>query len=44
MRIGHIADLHLGLTQFTKRDRVTGMNLREKLIYDNFLSAIAVLI
>ncbi|MCQ8893039.1 MAG: metallophosphoesterase [Methanolinea sp.] len=40
MKIVHIADTHLGLAQFQKVDPDTGMNLREKLIYDNFLASI----
>ena len=40
MRLFHIADTHLGLSQFNRLDPESGMNLREKQIYDNFLSAI----
>ncbi|MDN7023935.1 exonuclease SbcCD subunit D [Methanoculleus sp. FWC-SCC1] len=40
MKIVHIADTHLGLSAFNKIDPETGMNLRERLIYDNFLAAI----
>ena len=40
MRLFHIADTHLGLSQFSRLDPESGMNLREKQIYDNFLSAI----
>lgn len=40
MKLVHIADTHLGLAQFQKVDPDTGMNLREKLIYTNFLAAI----
>ncbi|MGD1005334.1 MAG: metallophosphoesterase [Methanoregulaceae archaeon] len=40
MKIVHIADTHLGLTAFNRLDPETGMNLREKLIYNNFLSTI----
>jgi exonuclease SbcD len=40
MKLIHIADTHLGLTQFSRLDPESGMNLREKQIYDNFLSAI----
>ncbi|OPY38301.1 MAG: DNA double-strand break repair protein Mre11 [Methanoregula sp. PtaU1.Bin051] len=40
MKIVHIADTHLGLTAFNRLDPESGMNLREKQIYDNFLSAI----
>lgn len=39
MRLFHIADTHLGLSQFNRLDPESGMNLREKQIYDNFLSA-----
>jgi len=40
MKIVHIADTHLGLSAFQKLDPQTGMNLRERLVYDNFLAAI----
>lgn len=40
MKIVHIADTHLGLSAFNRIDPETGMNLREQLIYDNFLAAI----
>ncbi|MBP7120125.1 MAG: DNA repair exonuclease [Methanolinea sp.] len=40
MRIFHIADTHLGLSQFNRLDPESGMNLREKQIYENFLAAI----
>ena len=40
MKIVHIADTHLGLSQFNRLDPESGMNLREKQIYDNFLSAV----
>src|SRR5690554_4326229 len=40
MRIVHIADTHLGLSAFHKLDSETGMNLRERLLYDNFLESI----
>ncbi len=40
MRLIHIADTHLGLSQFNRLDPDSGLNLREKQIYDNFLSAI----
>ncbi|MCP1662545.1 MAG: exonuclease SbcCD subunit D [Methanocalculus sp. MSAO_Arc1] len=40
MKIIHIADTHLGVTAFSRIDPKTGMNLREKQIYDNFLSSI----
>ncbi len=40
MKIVHIADTHLGLSQFNRLDPESGMNLREKQIYDNFLLAV----
>lgn len=40
MRIFHIADTHLGLSQFNRLDPESGMNLREKQMYENFLAAI----
>jgi DNA repair exonuclease SbcCD nuclease subunit len=40
MKLIHIADTHLGHAQFSKLDPESGMNLREKQIYDNFLAAI----
>jgi exonuclease SbcD len=40
MKIVHIADTHLGLSAFNKIDPATGMNLREQLVYDNFLAAV----
>ena len=40
MKIVHIADTHLGLAAFSRLDPASGMNLREKQIYDNFLAAI----
>ncbi len=40
MKFVHIADTHLGLSQFNRLDPESGMNLREKQIYDNFLSAV----
>ncbi|MCK8519410.1 metallophosphoesterase family protein [Methanoculleus sp. 7T] len=40
MKIVHIADTHLGLSAFNRVDPETGMNLREQIIYDNFLAAI----
>jgi DNA repair exonuclease SbcCD nuclease subunit len=39
MKLVHIADTHLGLATSNKLDS-DGMNLREKLIYENFLAAI----
>ncbi|MGD0081440.1 MAG: DNA repair exonuclease [Methanoregula sp.] len=44
MTLIHIADTHLGLAAFNRLDPESGMNLREKQIYDNFLSAIDVII
>ncbi len=40
MHLLHIADTHLGLSQFNRLDPESGMNLREKQIYDHFLEAI----
>lgn len=40
MDIVHVADTHLGLSAFNRVDPETGMNLREHLIYNNFLAAI----
>ena len=40
MKIVHLADTHLGLSAFSRIDPETGMNLREQLIYNNFLAAI----
>ena len=40
MRIVHVADSHLGLSAFHRLEPETGMNLREKLIYRHFLSAV----
>ena len=40
MKIVHLADTHLGLAAFNRVDPETGMNLREQLIYDNFLASI----
>ena len=39
MKLIHIADTHLGLAAFNRLDE-SGMNLREKQVYDNFLRAI----
>ncbi|MFA5348413.1 MAG: DNA repair exonuclease [Methanoregula sp.] len=44
MHLIHIADTHLGLAAFNRLDPESGMNLREKQIYDNFLSATDVII
>ena len=40
MRLIHIADTHLGLAAFNRLDPESGMNLREKQVYENFLKAI----
>ena len=40
MKLIHIADTHLGLAAFSRLDPGSGMNLREKQIYENFLEAI----
>ncbi len=40
MKLIHIADTHLGLAAFSRLDPESGMNLREKQIYDNFLRGI----
>ena len=39
MHLIHIADTHLGLAAFNRLDPESGMNLREKQVYDNFLKA-----
>jgi len=39
MRFIHIADTHLGISTFNNLD-VEGMNLRERLIYENFLQGV----
>ena len=44
MTLIHIADTHLGLAAFNRLDPESGMNLREKQVYDNFLSAIDAII
>jgi exonuclease SbcD len=44
MHLIHIADTHLGLAAFNRLDPESGMNLREKQVYENFLSAIDVII
>jgi exonuclease SbcD len=44
MHLIHIADTHLGLAAFNRLDPESGMNLREKQVYDNFLSAIDAII
>jgi DNA repair exonuclease SbcCD nuclease subunit len=40
MKLIHIADTHLGLAAFSRLDPGSGMNLREKQVYENFLEAI----
>ena len=40
MKLIHIADTHLGLSAFNRLDPESGMNLREKQVYENFLKAI----
>lgn len=40
MKIIHPADTRLGLAAFSRLDPATGINLREKQIYDNFLRGI----
>ncbi len=40
MRFVHLADTHLGFSAYTRIDSITGMNLREKQVYDNFLTGI----
>jgi DNA repair exonuclease SbcCD nuclease subunit len=40
MKLVHIADTHLGLAQFNRIDPDNGMNLREELIYGNFLHSV----
>jgi DNA repair exonuclease SbcCD nuclease subunit len=40
MKLIHIADTHLGLAAFSRLDPESGMNLREKQIYENFLSGV----
>jgi DNA repair exonuclease SbcCD nuclease subunit len=40
MHLIHIADTHLGFAAFNRLDPDSGMNLREKQVYDNFLKAI----
>lgn len=44
MKIVHIADTHLGLAGFNRIDPETGMNLRERLIYDNFIESMKVIV
>ncbi|MGC9435170.1 MAG: metallophosphoesterase family protein [Methanomicrobiales archaeon] len=40
MTFVHLADTHLGMTAFQAVDPESGMNLRERLIYDNFLASV----
>jgi DNA repair exonuclease SbcCD nuclease subunit len=44
MKVIHIADTHLGLAAFNRLDPESGMNLREKQVYDNFLAAVDAII
>ena len=44
MKLIHIADTHLGLAAFNRLDPESGMNLREKQVYDNFLAAVDIII
>jgi len=44
MKIVHIADTHLGLAGFNRIDPESGMNLREKKVYDNFLESMKTII
>jgi len=44
MSLIHIADTHLGLAAFNRLDPESGMNLREKQVYDNFLAAVDAII
>jgi len=44
MKLIHIADTHLGLAAFNRLDPESGMNLREKQVYDNFLAAVDAII
>jgi len=44
MPLIHIADTHLGLAAFNRLDPESGMNLREKQVYDNFLAAVDAII
>jgi|SRR5208337_3669547 len=44
MKLIHIADTHLGLAAFSRLDPESGMNLREKQIYENFLATIDTII
>jgi len=40
MNVLHISDTHLGRGAFQKSDPITGINIREQSIYDNYLSAV----
>ena len=44
MKIVHLADTHLGLAGFNRIDPDSGMNLREKLVYDNFLESMKIVV
>lgn len=44
MKIAHFADTHLGLSQLAAIDPATGMNMRETLIYSNFLAAVEAIV
>ena len=44
MKLIHIADTHLGLAAFSRLDPESGMNLREKQIYDNFLAGVDIIV
>ncbi|MCX6685126.1 MAG: hypothetical protein NTV10_00500 [Methanoregula sp.] len=44
MKLIHVADTHLGLAAFNRLDPESGMNLREKQVYDNFLLAVDAII
>ncbi len=44
MKIVHIADTHLGLAGFNRIDPESGMNLREKKVYDNFLESVKIIV
>ncbi len=44
MYLIHIADTHLGLAAFNRLDPESDLNLQEKQVYDNFPSAIDVIV
>jgi len=44
MKLIHIADTHLGLAAFSRFDPGSGMNLREKQIYENFLDGVNIIV